>query len=91
MLVSAATATALGLEEDSWVRVVSEMGGYTARLRISPGVPPHSVCAVHGLRARDGGPADPFALMDGTVDPLTEIPSRFTTFVRLERAEGEVA
>jgi menaquinone reductase, molybdopterin-binding-like subunit len=91
VLVSPSTASALGLEENISVHVVSSRGRYTARLRLSPGVPPHSVSAVHGLRSRDGTPADPLALLDGSVNPLTHLPIWFTTFVRLERAAGEVA
>jgi anaerobic selenocysteine-containing dehydrogenase len=84
--VHPATARALGLADSADVWVVSQRGRYRARLRESVGTDPQNVCAPYGLRHPDGAPASPLALLDGTRDPLTGMPSWLSTFVRLERA-----
>jgi anaerobic selenocysteine-containing dehydrogenase len=84
--VSPASARARGLEEDAMVWVVSDRGRYQALLKFSVGTAPDTVCAPYGLRHPDGAAANPLALLDGSTDPLTGVPSWNTTFVRLERA-----
>lgn len=80
------TARAQGLEDDTMVWVISDRARYRARLKLSVGTAPHTVCAPYGLRHPEGEAANPLALLDGFSDPLTGVPSWNTTFVRLERA-----
>jgi anaerobic selenocysteine-containing dehydrogenase len=68
------------------VWVVSPGGRYRARLKEFPGTDRQNVCAPYGLRHPNGELANPLALLDGTTDPLTGLPSWLSTFVRLERA-----
>jgi anaerobic selenocysteine-containing dehydrogenase len=83
--IAPASARTLGLEDETMVWVVSERGRYRALLKHSVGTAPGTVCAPYGLKHPDGTPANPLALLDGSADPLTGIPSWNTTFVRLER------
>ncbi|MFQ6045928.1 MAG: molybdopterin-dependent oxidoreductase [Gemmatimonadales bacterium] len=83
--VHPATAHDLGLGDRTMVRVVSARGGYSARVRLYPGVPPDAVGAPYGVRHPDGGLANPLQLLDPTTDTLTGIQSWSSTFVRLER------
>lgn len=80
------TADVLGLADDTLVSVVSPRGRYRARLKLSVGTAPETVCAPYGLRHPDGEASNPLQLLDGPHDPLTGLPSWFSTFVRLERA-----
>ena len=80
------TADELGLADNTQVWVVSPRGRYRARLKVSHGTAPENVCAPYGLRHPDGEAANPLRLLDGSNDPLTGLPSWFSTFVRLERA-----
>jgi len=82
--VSPATATETALEEGRMVWVVSSRARYRARLQVSPGAAPKTVCAPYGLSHPDGEPANPLHLLDDVYDPLTGHLSWFTTFVRLE-------
>lgn len=84
--ISPATANAAGLDADAMVWVVSARGRYRARLRLSSGTAPGTVCAPFGLRHPDGEAANPLQLLDDLGDPHTGMPSWFTTFVRLEQA-----
>lgn len=84
--VSPETAHALGLGDGSTVHVVSEHGRFPARLTISPGTAPGTVGVPYRLRHRNGETANPLRLLDGSADPLTGLPSWFSTPVRLERA-----
>jgi len=84
--VSPTTVQSLGLHDGTMVWVVSSRGRYRARLKEFPGTTPEIVCAPYGLRHPDGGLANPLGLLDGPGDPLTGLPSWFTTYVRLERA-----
>ena len=83
--ISPGTAAALDLPENILVSVVSRRGRYRARLKISPGTAPLTVCAPVGLRHPDGEAADPLSILDPETDPLTGVPAWHTTFVRLER------
>jgi anaerobic selenocysteine-containing dehydrogenase len=80
------TAHELGFGENTMVWVVSARGRYRARLKEFPGTARDNVCAPYGLRHPDGEAASPLQVLDGSSDPLTGLPSWFTTFVRLERA-----
>jgi anaerobic selenocysteine-containing dehydrogenase len=80
------TAHELGLSGDTEVWVVSPSGRCRARLVESPGTAHENVCMPYGLRHPDGELASPLQLLDGSVDPLTGLPSWITTHVRLERA-----
>lgn len=80
------TARALGIGDATTVWVVSARGRYRARLEVFPGTDRENVCAPYGLRHPDGELANPLQLLDGSTDPLTGLPSWFTTFVRLEQA-----
>jgi anaerobic selenocysteine-containing dehydrogenase len=84
--VHPATARSLGFDDGTDVWVVSTRGRYRARLKVFAGTDRQNVCAPYGLRHPGGEPASPLALLDGTVDPLTGMPSWLSTFVRLERA-----
>jgi anaerobic selenocysteine-containing dehydrogenase len=84
--VAPATASDLGFDDDTLVWVVSAQGRYRARVKVFPGTAPENVCAPYGLRHADGELANPLALLDGSTDVLTGLPSWFSTFVRLERA-----
>jgi anaerobic selenocysteine-containing dehydrogenase len=84
--VAPATAQAQGLEDETMVWVSSDRGRYRALLKFSVGTAPDTVCAPYGLRHPGGEAANPLALLDGSSDPLTGVPSWNTTFVRLERA-----
>ena len=84
--VAAVTADKLGLGKNTLVWVVSPRGRYRARLKVSHGTAPENVGAPYGLRHPDGEAASPLQLLDGSNDPLTGLPSWFSTFVRLERA-----
>lgn len=84
--VAPETAHALGLNDNTKVWIVSPRGRYQAHLKVSPGVAPETVCAPYGLRQPDGQPANPLQLLDESTDRLTELPSWFSTFVRLEEA-----
>jgi anaerobic selenocysteine-containing dehydrogenase len=84
--VAPETADALGLGDDSKVWIVSSRGRYRAHLKVSPGTAPGTVCAPYGLSHPDGEAANPLQLLDGSNDPLTELPNWSSTFVRLERA-----
>ena len=80
------TAVELGLNDGTDVWVVSSRNRYRARLKIMPGTAPHTLCAPYGLKHPDGEAANPFHLLDDTVDSLTGLRSLSSTFVRLERA-----
>ncbi len=80
------TARELGFGDGTGVWVVSARGRYRARLKEFPGTARENVCVPYGLRYPDGGVANPLQLLDGSTDPLTGLPSWFTSFVRLERA-----
>jgi anaerobic selenocysteine-containing dehydrogenase len=82
--VAPETASTLGLSDDSTVWVISPRGRYRARLKVFPGTAPDTVCAPYGLRQPDGQLANPLQLLDGSSDPLTGLPSWFSTVVRLE-------
>ncbi|MDH3458272.1 MAG: molybdopterin-dependent oxidoreductase [Gemmatimonadota bacterium] len=84
--VAPATADDLGFDDGTRVWVVSSQGRYRARVKIFSGTAPENVCAPYGLRHPDGELANPLALLDGSTDVLTGLPSWFSTFVRLERA-----
>ena len=84
--VSPETAHALGLGDGTRIHVVSEHGRLPARLKIFPGTAPGNVCIPYRLRHRDGEVANPMRLLDDTGDPLTGLPSWFSTPVRLQRA-----
>jgi len=86
VMAAPATARAHGLEEDSVVWIVSPRGRYRARLKLSPGTAPGTVCAPFGPRHPDGELANPLGLLEHATDRLTGLPAWFTTFVRLERA-----
>ncbi len=79
-------ARELGFGDGTMVWVVSARGRYRARLKVFPGTAPENVCAPYGLRHPEGELANPLALLDGSTDPLTGLPSWSSTFVRLERA-----
>jgi anaerobic selenocysteine-containing dehydrogenase len=80
------TARELGLSDGTEVWVVSPAGRHRARLKEFPGTARDNVCAPYGLRHPDGAVASPLQLLDGSADPLTGLPSWFTTYVRVERA-----
>jgi anaerobic selenocysteine-containing dehydrogenase len=84
--VAPETAGALGFGDDTMVWVVSSRGRYRARLKLSLGTAPETVCAPYGPRHPDGEPANPLQLLDDTHDELTGLPAWSSTFVRLERA-----
>jgi anaerobic selenocysteine-containing dehydrogenase len=84
--VNSETAHELGLSGGTEVWVVSPGGRCRARLVESPGTAHDNVCMPYGLRHPDGEPASPLQLLDGSMDPLTGLPSWITTHVRLERA-----
>ncbi|MFQ5550661.1 MAG: molybdopterin dinucleotide binding domain-containing protein, partial [Gemmatimonadales bacterium] len=87
--VGPATARELDLAEGSAVWVVSRQGRCQARVTISSGTAPHTVCVPYGPVHADGRVANPLRLLVNESDPLTGLQSWFTTFVRLERAQGE--
>jgi anaerobic selenocysteine-containing dehydrogenase len=84
--IAPVTAQMLELTDGTAVHVVSRRGRYRARVSVSPGVAPLTVSAPYGLRHPDGEAANPLRLLEVSSDPLTGIPSWFTTFVRLEQA-----
>lgn len=84
--VNPETARSAGLADNAMVWVVSQNARYRARLKVSPGTAPENVCAPYGLRHPDGELANPLQLLDGSMDPLTGLPSWHSTFVRLEPA-----
>lgn len=85
--IAPSTAEELSLHEDAPVWVVSERSRYRARLKVSPGCAPETVCAPFGLQHPDGELANPLALLSDEADPLTGVRSWHTTLVRLEAAE----
>jgi anaerobic selenocysteine-containing dehydrogenase len=84
--VSPETAHHLGLEDGNAVDVVSERARLRARLKVSPGTAPGTVCFPYRLRHRDGSVANPLRLLNDEEDPLTGLRSWFSTTVRLENA-----
>ncbi len=80
------TAQELGFGNETAVWVVSPRGRYRARLKVFRGTARENVCAPYGLRHPDGEVASPLQVLEDSPDPLTGLPSWFTTFVRLERA-----
>jgi anaerobic selenocysteine-containing dehydrogenase len=84
--VAPATAAALGFADGTMVWVTSRRGRYRARLKVFPGTAPDNVCAPYRLPSPDGEVANPLRLLEPSSDPLTGLPSWFSTFVRLERA-----
>ena len=68
------------------VWMVSARGRSRVRLRLFPGTAAGQVNAPYGLKHPTGELANPLALLDGSTDPLTGLPSWISTFVRLERA-----
>jgi len=80
------TARDLGIADGETVWVVSARNRYRARLKRSLGTAPGTVCAPYGIRHPDGELANPMQLLDESRDPLTDLPSWMSTFVRLERA-----
>ena len=84
--VHPATARALGLGDGELAWVVSLHGRYRAQVKHFQGVARDAVSAPYGMRHPDGTLANPLQLLDGAVDPLTDLPSWCTTFVRLDRA-----
>ncbi len=80
------TAHELGFGDGSMAWVVSERGRYRARVKVFPGIARENVGAPYGLRHPKGDLANPLQLLNGSVDPLTGLPSWYSTFVRLESA-----
>ncbi|MBI1722333.1 MAG: molybdopterin-dependent oxidoreductase [Gemmatimonadetes bacterium] len=80
------TARELGLGDGAMVWVVSIRGRYLAQMKHFAGAARDVVNAPYGLRHPDGTLANPLQLLDGATDPLTDLASWCTTFVRLERA-----
>ncbi len=83
--VSPHDADVMGIGNGTMVWVTSPDGRYQARLTVSHGTAPETVCAPYGMRHPDGRVANPFALLNGEADSLTGLPAWSTTFVRLER------
>ena len=84
--VHPATARGQGLDDGAMVWVVSVRGRYRAQVKHFAGAARAVVNAPYGLRHPDGSLANPLQLLDGATDPLTDLASWCTTFVRLERA-----
>lgn len=84
--INPATAAALGFDDQADVWVRSQRGRYRARLKLFAGTAPGTLCAPYGPRHSDGTLANPLQLLDGSTDPLTEMPCWFTSAVRLEPA-----
>jgi anaerobic selenocysteine-containing dehydrogenase len=80
------TGHELGFGDGTAVWVVSERGRYRARVKLLPGTARENVGAPYGLRHPNGELANPLQLLEGSMDPLTGLPSWFSTFVRLEPA-----
>jgi anaerobic selenocysteine-containing dehydrogenase len=82
------TARDLGIADGTDVWVVSPRGRYRARLRWYPGMARDNVGAPYGLKHPSGELANPLQLLEGSRDPLTGRRSWFTTFIRVEPAQG---
>jgi assimilatory nitrate reductase catalytic subunit len=80
------TAADAGLDDGTMVWVVSARGRYRARLKAFPGTAMGQVNAPYGPKHASGELANPFQLLDGTIDPLTGLTAWNSTFVRLEPA-----
>ncbi|MDP3775215.1 MAG: molybdopterin-dependent oxidoreductase [Gemmatimonadales bacterium] len=80
------TARELGLDDGTMAWVVSLRGRYRAQVKHFAGTARDGLGAPYGLSHPSGEPANPLQLLDGAADPLTDLPSWCTTFVRLERA-----
>jgi len=85
------TARHLGLDSVERIRVVSERGSFTARLRLFEGAQPGVVNAPYGLHSSVSGwhalpTANPLAAVGSERDPVTGLPDWYSTRVRLEPA-----
>ena len=83
------TARELGLESARHVRIVSEHGSFTARLRLFEGAQPGLINAPYGLHSRVDGwgslePVNPLAAVGLCWDPVTGLPDWYGTRVRVE-------